>query len=203
MGAFGPRSDEIAAPGEAGPRLGAGPLRKLLLLCLAGGRERPTPQEAEQMTHRLAHQWEWIGCAAASPERLPLAAARALPGPVVIDPRFGAASLERSDGDERLLEALTAISEAGWRGVLLLCGAHGFEATWRLLLGEPTPAPPRGGTVGLLTRRHGARWVRGRCSSDPPPLRSSLEREGLADLAQLETDPSRHVAPLQIDPTRE
>jgi hypothetical protein len=45
--------------------------------------------------------------------------------------------------------------------------------------------------------------VRGRCSSDPPPLRSSLEREGLADLAQLETDPSRHVAPLQIDPTRE
>jgi hypothetical protein len=64
------------------------------------------------------------------------------------------------------------------------------------LLERPLPeGRPHPGEMALLTRRESG-WHLGRRSSDPEPLRSPLERDGLSGTGDF--GPEHHVAPLQI-----
>ena len=64
-------------------------------------------------------------------------------------------------------------------------------------VGEPLPdGRPHPGEMVLASRVHGGKFRLGRRSSDPAPLRSSLEREGLSGVDP--GSPERHVAHLEI-----
>lgn len=170
-------------------------LRKLLLLCLDPEDGAHGPPEAAAALRRLARHWEWIDGVLAAPERLVLAAVRTVPVPARLDARLGR---DRSSeaGARELLAELTA---ARWRGALLLLGApRPFEHLWAATAGGAPPGGPRFGSVGLLTRVAAGPWMRGRRSSDPPPLRSELEREGLSTLAVIEAGRPREVGALQL-----
>lgn len=170
-------------------------LRKLLLLCLDPEDGAHGPSDATAALRRLARHWEWVDGVLAAPERLALAAARAARVPVGLDARLGRDRSSEAGARELLAE----LSAARWRGALLLVGApRPFEHLWSATLGSAPPNGPRFGSVGLLTRVSVGPWMRGRRSSDPPPLRSELEREGLSGLAVLEAERPREVAALQL-----
>lgn len=188
-------ADEIATAQGEGPLLRAGTLRKLLLCCVGDG-ERHGPAEAEDLARRLGHHWEWLDGAVVAPGPCALAAARVLRGAVDVDGRLAARG-DEPPAPDALAAVLTALAWRGRRGVLLLVEAPVFAAIWRRMTGSAPAARVRFGTIGMLTRAH-ASWMPGRRSSDPPALRSPLERDGLAELAQLEDEPARHVAPLQL-----
>ena len=70
--------------------------------------------------------------------------------------------------------------------------------TLAALLVAPLPTDrPFPSEMVLLTRQEEGLWKLGRETSDPPPLRSPLERTGLSGWPD-ERPPEHHVAPLQV-----
>jgi hypothetical protein len=179
-------------------------LRKLLLLAVPDGTGERPPATVEPSLDCLFRVWEWIELVAASSAPAAIEVARRARRPILIEPDLALpdslrdAALHRAR-EQRAARGLAHLEASGADCVLLVLEAAMFAALWSALTEVPLPADrPRTGDVGLLTRRADGRWLPGRNSSDPPPLRSTLERDGIADPCTLAREPLRHVAPLQL-----
>jgi broad specificity phosphatase PhoE len=97
----------------------------------------------------------------------------------------------------RVSSALDRLRRSGFASVLVV--SHG-EVIRRIVELQVDHALPPGrpwpGEMALLTRRGESSWALGRRSSDPEPLRSPLEREGLGGCG--EPSRERHVAALEV-----
>jgi broad specificity phosphatase PhoE len=99
----------------------------------------------------------------------------------------------------RVSEAIGRIARTG--AVSLLAVTHGdvIREIVLALTGGRLPADrPRPGELVLLTRTGEAPFRLGRESSDPPPLRSCLERTGLSGSGPWL--PERHIGTLELSP---
>jgi hypothetical protein len=168
-------------------------LRKLLLVSLgADGPERPSHQEVCELLRSAARAWELADCVLAAPERAG-AAAEALGCAVELEP-----DLAEPPDPSRAPRVVERLRRRGVTGAVVVAPAASFDAIWRALLAGPGPGPKTPpGMLGLLTRVP-CGWLPGRRSSDPPPLRSRLEREGIDAAENLLSPGLRHWNPLQI-----
>ncbi|RIL04748.1 MAG: hypothetical protein DCC71_12930 [Proteobacteria bacterium] len=178
-------------------------LRKLLLFS-TGEPDAPTSAQSIGAMSCLAHVWEWIELIASSPAPSALEAARSLRRAVLIDARFATPPALRTPAMRAALveharSGVAVLDATGADAVLLVTDAPYFRAAWEALGAPSLPAEaPEAGAVALLTRRADGSWRAGRQSSDPPPLRSTLENGEVVDPCELTREPLRHVAPLQL-----
>lgn len=189
------------------------PLRRLVMLRPGASDERETeglpeapdpplaPRGRREVLERGRH-WEWTDGVFSSPLRRARESARLL----IDEPDCIAVlhELRPMDPGETPEELRTRV--AGLLRRLRQCGlispllvAHGDVI--RAIVEQETgaqlpPGRPGPGELVLLTRVHDGPFRLGRRSSDPTPLQSSLEREGLSgDEAAHE---ERHVAHLEL-----
>jgi len=97
----------------------------------------------------------------------------------------------------RVSDALAALASGPHASVLVVGHRDGIREIASALAGAALPAGrPAVAELALLTRDADGRWRLGRRSSDPPPLRSELERTGLSG----GSDPwdGRHVGSLEL-----
>ena len=97
----------------------------------------------------------------------------------------------------RVRDALAALASRPEASVLVVAHRDGIREIAAALAGAALPAGrPVVAELALLTRDADGRWRPGRRSSDPPPLRSELERTGLSGGA----DPwdGDHVGSLEL-----
>jgi broad specificity phosphatase PhoE len=81
----------------------------------------------------------------------------------------------------RVREAFAALASGLHASVLVIGHRDGIREIAAALTGAPLPAGrPAVAELALMTRGADGRWRPGRRSSDPPPLRSELERTGLS-----------------------
>ena len=97
----------------------------------------------------------------------------------------------------RVAAALEALLASPHRSVLLVAHLCVIRTIAALLAGPLPPERPWPAEMVLLTRQQGGRFAFGRRTSDPEPLRSPLERCGLAG-RPFERPPERHVASLEL-----
>jgi len=97
----------------------------------------------------------------------------------------------------RVAAALEALLASPHRSVLLVTHLCVIRTIAALLVGPLPPGRPWPAEMVLITRQQGGRFAFGRRTSDPEPLRSPLERCGLAG-RPFERPPERHVASLEI-----
>ena len=183
-------------------------LRKVVLVAIApsdwDAGVSASDADATRTMRCLEKVWEWIDRIAAPPEPRALAAAAML-GRVRVEPAFAMPRPSRGEIGREMLKArvrsgLERIAAEGpIDSVLVVCEPAIFRAIWNALSEIALPEDrPHGGDVGLLTRRHDGRWLPGRVSSDPHPLRAPLERDGIAPACELAADLSGPISPLQI-----
>jgi hypothetical protein len=179
-------------------------LRKLLLFAVEDPGDATSDASASALDCLLGI-WEWIEQVAASSAAVALAVARRVERPILIVPELESSDLVH-DPELRVRRALAGVARletTGADAVLVVVERSVFAALWLGLVGAPPPpGRPRAGDAGLLVRDADGRWRPGRKSSDPPALRSTLERVGLADPCRLAQEPLRHVAPLQLRAAR-
>ena len=183
-------------------------LRKLLLVCVGPRDGDGAPRgdsDARRVMDCVRNTWEWVEAVVASSDPVALAAATRLGHAVVLETAFAAQHSSRRAPESR--DALAARVAAGLRrieasranGALVVADAPVWGAIWSSLIGVDPPAGrPRWGDVGLLARGPDGRWFPGRHCSDPPALRSPLEREGIAGAEELIADGVQHAASLEI-----
>jgi broad specificity phosphatase PhoE len=97
----------------------------------------------------------------------------------------------------RVRDALAALASRPEASVLVVAHRDGIREIAAALAGAALPAGrPAVAELALLTRDADGRWRPGRRSSDPPPLRSELERTGLSGVG----DPwdGDHVGSLEL-----
>lgn len=183
-----------AEPQQA--RAGTGSLRKLVLLPVDPQQGRSTA--LDPAVTALLHFWEWLELVMVSPSQPAWDVARRLGCTAAVGP--GAANdADRADVSRRARCWQRALARTGARGVLLVAEPPLLAALWQGITGAPLPdGSPRAGEIGLATREAGQRWRAGRVSSDPPPLRAEIEREGWADARSLLEDPPRHIGRLRL-----
>jgi hypothetical protein len=180
------------------------PLRKLLLLAVADRDAAGPTRAGDAALDCLWRVWEWIELVAASSAPAAIDVARRARRPILIESAFALPDALREPPlrpalERDVMRGFARLAASGADGALLVLEATPFAALWSALTGVPLPAGrPVAGDVGLVTRRADGSWRPGRSSSDPSPLRSTLERDGLAAACALAREPLRHVAPLQL-----
>jgi broad specificity phosphatase PhoE len=97
---------------------------------------------------------------------------------------------------ERIARALERVRESGAISPLVVSHGDSIRELVHLLGCELPEGRPLPAETVVLTLRAEGRFGLGRQSSDPAPLRSPLERDGLSGLDS--TPPERHIAPLEI-----
>lgn len=187
-------------------------LRKLLLVAIATTpRDASEPERADgdaaNVVACLTRLWEWIDVIVAPPEQPALAAAGLL-GPVSIEPAFGSTQWLRERGVDQALAAhvrpgLERLEASAVDSALVFADPAIVRAIWSALCEVPLPPErPASGDLVLLTRRADGAWRPGRSSSNPPPLRDALERDGVASACALAVAPRDERALLQIRDVR-
>lgn len=171
-----------------------------------GADERADPGLSDVVAQRMAvlrRQWEWAEKVAASPRRGPRTAARLLAphGTIALMARLRPRDQREPAPDfaARVAEALSVLASGGAASVLVVADGELIRQAVVVLAGVELPeGRPEPGEMVVTTRDVTGRFRLGRRSSDPPPLRSALEREGLSGPPEAR-GVEQHVAKLELD----